>query len=314
MSSPRNRAENLLLVAISVILGLLLWIQVSEEQQVQKAKEFTLALRYEGLRPGLILVDQTEFVKVVITGPARLVDTIDSEALQPMVNLRSSGPGTYSLPIRVPPVDGEMTASLSRAEATFTLEEVKTVTLEVEVETLGQSSPDFRYEGASVQPERITLSGPSSQVRRAQRARVMLDLASIRPGVAIQLPVEPLDRNNQPLPLVVSDPVRVDVFPAVAAAENTVTLLVVPQWNGSPAFGYAVSGYELKPNTVQVRGSASAVANLQTILTEPIPIAGLKSVAGGSIKLAVPPGVEVVGASAVTYEVRAVATPVGPNR
>lgn len=314
MSRTNSRGENLMLVAISVFLGLLLWVQVSEEQQVQKVKEFTLAIKYSNLRPGLVLVDQTEFVRIVVSGPARQVDVIDSEDIQPEVDLKNTGRGQLSLPIRLPPLDSELTASLSRSEASLRLEEVRSVVKTVEVEELGQTADDLRYDGSTVQPGQVKLSGPASQIARVKKVRVMLDLGSLRPGVAVQLAVEALDGDNQPLPLAISDPARVEVFPALAAASTIASVLVVPDFEGQPMFGFSVASYELTPASVRISGSSAAIANLQTLATEPIPIDQARSDLQGTIKLKVPDGVTVTPSDEVTYKIRIVPTPLRPNR
>lgn len=310
MPNTHATRESFMLGIASIFLSFLLWFQVTTQRQVSKEKEFTVSVEYRDLPKGLVVLQGTDYVEAMITGPASEVDRINPDTIRPWVDLTGLKPGDHNETIRVPIAGPDVRIKLSRPKATFKLESVKQETRTIEVEVRGQIATDLRYDGATCQPKTVVLTGPESEIDKVQKVRVMLDLAAVRPGIAVQVPIEVLGKSNTPLPYVTSDPGRVDVFPAVAAAATTTTVPVNPIWDGVPAFGFEVSRIELTPSTIRLTGDSEALAKVQILETEVIPLKNARGDVRGTVKVKVPAGLRAEPSDQVQYYVRILPAPV----
>lgn len=291
---------------MAIALAFLLWLQVTSQSEIVKEKEFTVPVTYSGKADTLALLDQPEFIKVVVSGPTSLVDRVESNTIRPVVKLDSKKAGEHRSPILLTDTPQGLTAKLSRNEANFRLESIRRTSRQVEVEVRGNIPSDLRYDGATTAPETVSISGPSSRIEEVRKVRVMLDLSNLKPGAAPKLLVEVLGNSNVPISNVIVDPAQVDVFPAISAATSSANALVVPAWKGTPAFGFRVDQYELTPKAVKLVGDRAEVAKVQIVNTEPIDLSGARSDLTGRARIIAPQGVQVDGDAEVGYYIRIV--------
>jgi len=65
----------------------------------------------------------------------------------------------------------------------------------------------------------------------------------------------------------------------------TDTRLINPFIKGSPIEGFKLTGWEIEPETVKIKGPANTLANLDKVMTEPIDITGVKYTFNQRVKL-----------------------------
>lgn len=303
-SSSNARIDNLVLATVSLALAVLLWLQVAVQTSATKEKEFTAQIDYKGVQTGLIAVTQTEYVKVVLQGPSNLVDQIDASAFRPYADLTNRATGSHELLLIAPELDEGVQYRMSKRTVMVQLERRIEIQKRVTVELRGIAPPGLKCDGATCQPQTVLVSGPEREVNRIQKVRAMLDLQAIQPGAAIPTTLEILGENNIPMALSHAEPDKVNVFPAVTAAPTTNTFLVIPNWQGSPPFGYHVESYTIKPSTVQMEGPSSVLAGLTSVSTEPINLSDLKQSKVITVNISVPEGAQLVTEQKVMVEVK----------
>lgn len=300
--------EKFWLGVLACALSALLWLQVSAQNQVRKEREFTVPIRYTGLSEELAILDEDQFVKVTLDGPASEVDRVDAEDVSPAIALNGRTAGEHRFRLNRPSLPAPITVRFSRNEVILRLEPIERARREVETEVVGIAPEGLRYQGATAAPSSVVITGPKSAMDAVRKVRVRIDLAALKPGVTQRLPVEVLGNNDTVIPGATADPSEVEVIPSIAELPQSTTALLVPKFEGQPLFGYRVIRYTLTPSTVQVSGEPSVLAALQTLETEAITIDRLRQSFRGTAKIVVPEGATVTP-SEVAYEV--VIVPVG---
>jgi YbbR domain-containing protein len=102
-------------------------------------------------------------------------------------------------------------------------------------------------------------------------------------------PVEPLDIT----------PAEARVFIHVLPAEGSRSVLVKPRFSGAVALGYAVTAIDVDPLAVTVSGPSQALAQLDSVQTEPIDLAGRRTDLDVEAALELPAGITAAETSVV---------------
>lgn len=294
---------------LSIMVSMVLWVNFGKNEPVnQRQMDVPIVLLNQPRQ--LLAVGLAPKLKVVASGTSRQLDALNPDAMQVQVDLTRAEPGTKVYELKLLDADKlPATVNLTRNVLRVTLERRATITRSVEVETVGKRPEQFKYAGATVQPEIVTLSGPESDIKRVAKVRALLDLAGVKPGISKDVEVEILTDNYRRIPNVVAEPTSVTVLPGVVAAPSSISLLVTPRWRGQPAFGFQVDGYSIVPNQVQLTGKNDTLAGITMVDTEPIDLSGVKSTLAKSVRLKVPDGARLIGGDEVTVTIRIVPVP-----
>lgn len=285
--------EALLLGILSLIVAVLLWLQVETQTEPSKQREIPISLELRNLAPDLIATRYPTTVTVIAEGSAEQLDQINAKQLTAFIDLARAKAGIHPYPVQInAPTRMPTSLSLRNPRETVDISAVTRKSWPVTIDERGRPPQDLQYDGAQSQPSTITVVGPESAVSEVEKVRAMIDLSKLKPGDPIEAIVEILGKNNQPVPWARSDPRTIMVFPAIASAPAVNRVLVTPIWKGQPAFGFQVSGYEIRPSQVQLTGRPGVVSKIAKVDTNPIDIEGLRQNSTLRAKLKIPFGIK----------------------
>lgn len=148
-----------------------------------------------------------------------------------------------------------------------------------------------------------TVSGPQSVIARVTeaQARVVVDASGIDVNQLVTL--LPVDAGGEVLTPVDVEPAQVRVRVPVFTDRRSKTLPVTPNVVGTPAAGFEVASVQVEPSVVSVEGDANDLAGLDRADTQPISISGASSAVTQTVGLALPDGVQALGAGTVQVTV-----------
>lgn len=157
---------------------------------------------------------------------------------------------------------------------------------------------------ATVDPETVTITGPSTKVKQVigTRVRVTFDASGI--DVDREVEPEPVDAAGEVVTGVDVAPQTVHVTIPVFTDRESRTLPVNPIVSGTPAPGFRISAVEASPLVVSVEGDGDQLAELTRVDTEPVSVFGATSDVEAVVNLALPPGVVPLGSATVRVTVR----------
>jgi YbbR domain-containing protein len=180
----------------------------------------------------------------------------------------------------------------------LTVDRVATRTVPIRA-VLGAVPSGLDVGDPTVEGTTATVSGPQSVVAKVTevQARVAVDGSGIDINQLVTL--LPVDANSEPLTPVDVDPVQVRVKVPVFTDRRSKTLPVTPNVVGTPAAGFEIASVTVSPTVVSVEGDANDLAGLDRADTQPISIAGASSQLAQSVALALPDGVQALGAGSV---------------
>jgi len=299
------RLNQVLLAIVSLIIATMLWLQVQSQGEPFTQREISVRLEIRNLPDHLIVTQAPTMVSVVAEGTREQLSELDASQIVAFTDLSGakSGMATYRVQISAPT---RLPVNLSVPRPVIKIEAVAIARAErpVDVEAFGKIRPGLVFDGATAQPDRVTLMGPETQVPLVKKVRALVDLAKLQPGVSMPVTLEVIGPDNKPMRLVYADPSVVTVLAAVAVAPESKSVLVVPRWQGQPAFGYEVKGYEIRPNQLEVTGKSDRLAQVLRMDTEPINIANARSDLTIRVRAIAPSGLRIKGSPEVVARVK----------
>lgn len=298
------RLNQVLLAIVSLVIATMLWLQVQSQGEPFTQREISVRLEIRNLPDHLIVTQAPATVSVVAEGTRDQLSKLDTSQIFAFTDLSeaTSGMANYRVQISAPtrlPVNLSVPRSIVKIEAVA----IARAERPVDVEAFGKIRPGLVFDGAMAQPDVVTLIGPETQVPLVQKVRALVDLAKLQPGVSMPVTLEVIGPENKPMRLVHADPSVVTVLPAVAVAPESKSVLVVPRWQGQPAFGYEVKGYEVRPNQLELTGKSDRLAQVLRVETEPINLANAKTDLNIRVRAIVPKGLRIKGSQEVAVRV-----------
>lgn len=183
------------------------------------------------------------------------------------------------------------------------LDPIARATVPVRIER-GVVPPGLDPGDTTVDPAKVTVSGPQSLVRQ---------VVAVRGDVQIQPSGIDVDQDVQLVPIDgLGNAVRtVDVMPSTARVtipifsdRQTRSLPVNPMLSGVPAAGFEIASVTTNPPIVLVEGDADQLAQLVSVDTDAIPLTGVSANSTVQASLALPTGIVAVGSDSVQVSIK----------
>lgn len=257
-------------------------------------------------RDVIVLSNLGSVARIQYVVPPDLGLRIDSSSFRATVDLAGVDPtaGPVTLHVTVEAVDPRVQVLGSEPGAiSVTLDRVGTKTVPIRA-VLGTVPLGLDVGVPTVEGTTAAVSGPQSIVGRVAevQARIAIDASGI--DVNQLVPLLPVDPNGEVLAPVDVEPVQVRVRVPVFTDRRSKTLPVKPNVVGTPAAGFEVASIEVDPPVVSVEGDANDLSGLDRADTQPISVSGASSQVTQVVGLALPDGVQPLGAATVKVTIR----------
>ena len=180
---------------LSVVFAILLWCYVvSQTNPIRSITYNDIQINITGmgeltsqrLIPLEALRASLPGVRVTLNVPYRDLSGVSSAVADVSLDLSGiTAPGKYTVPLRVKSGSSDITvSSFSPSSVEIEIEELASAVVPVSLRTTG-TLPDDLYKGeASLSPETLQISGPSSYISRIIQAQITVDLSLMRDGYA----------------------------------------------------------------------------------------------------------------------------------
>lgn len=267
----------------------------------------SIPISIENAPPDVIVLGNLGAVtRISYVAPPDLGLRIDSSTFRASIDLATVQPtgAPVSLQVNVEAVDDRVQVLDFEPRAiSVTIDRVGTKTVPIRA-VLGPIPSGLDAGEPVVDGETATVSGPQSVVARVTevQARVSIDASGIDINQLMDL--LPVDGGGEPLAPVDVEPAQVRVHVSIFTDRRSKTLPVTPVIVGTPAAGFEVASIEVDPPAISVEGDANDLSGLDRADTEPVSISGASSQVSQVVPLALPDGVQSLGAGTVTVIVQ----------
>lgn len=278
-------SRNVVMKVISVVLAILLWSYViSTNTSITRDRTLT---GLTGLVSGqstleiyklAMLTDPTEQladIAVKVELPQASYANLIPSHVQVVLDVSSvRAAGVQEVPIRASTSIGKV-VDVYPSSLLLTFEALDSRSIPVNVEMTGSKTDKYWYNSARINPQVITVSGPTSLVQSVSQALVTPDVSERTSSFITAHPFKLVDSAGNEVPMdmlsipVSSVTVATEIYPTKVLAVSRATEDVLV---GQVADGYIIEDIVIQPENVTVAGDQSLLDEVESLIIEPFEI------------------------------------------
>ena len=301
------------LLVLSLLLGIALWITVTDAENPTRVDVFPASIAVEAVNVGrpLALANALQTVEVRLSAAADRWEGITSDNLHAVVDLNGRTAREQRVPVQVDVrgIGGVRVVSVSPSSIVVNLEDFVTREVPVTARLVGVVPPGYEVTSAQPASATVEVAGPESLVALVQEAVADVNVTGLTVGFELTVNLAPRGEGGGEIRGVRLDPATLRV--AVEVDQTTVERLLPlqPTVAGEPAPGYRITAISVLPATARVLGTIDVLQSVDSIRLPQLDIAGASGEIRRTVAITPPEGARLSesGTATVIVSIAAVA-------
>lgn len=285
--------RNLLPKLLAVLVALILWVFVMNEQNPPVEGTFQVSLTNRNLSGKLVVMEAPETVRVKVRGLRNAIAGAAGRNFQAYVDLKGLAPGQYNLPVLVQLPTGYELVEVVPDKVDIILEAVQSRQFPVEPRLTGPIVGQMTLGKVEITPKVVTITGPQSILDSIGKVLAPVEIRDRTPAFAqdAKLFIAGIDGNE--LKTLKVEPTQVKVSGVLESGTITKTVDVKTVLTGNLPEGVLLRRVFTEPAKVELRGPKEILDRLTAVSTEPVPLAGITKDVTREVPLQLQPGITV---------------------
>lgn len=296
------------LLLLSLLIGVTLWVFVTDTENPTRVDVFPASIPVAAVNVGPVLAvaNTLPSIQVRISAPEDRWERLTSAHLRAFVDLNGleAREQLVEVSVDVDGISGVRVVETIPASVVVNLEDFVGKQVPAVTRLVGTVPLGYEVARTRVGQPTIEVSGPESLVALVREAVADVNVTGLAVTLEQTVNLTARGEGGGEIRGVRLDPPSLIVSVDVAQTTLTRTLPLEATIEGEPAPGYRVSGVQVVPATVSVRGAIEVIQGLESLKLQPISIAGATE---GQLSLVAallpPPGVRVSGPVSVNVVV-----------
>jgi len=279
---------------LSLLMAIVLWVYVANEQNPPQEREFkAVAVETRGLGRDMTVLQVPGTVNIRVQASRNVVTELSLRSVEAYIDLSGAKPGRKTVPVivKVPP-DVKVTG-LTPKEVAVTLDVLKEKQVPVKASYTGKPAEGYKVLTIRPTPDEVILRGPQSILDTIMSAGVDVILRGKTKTFGETVPVKLTDRSGNFLEegVIKRTPQVVNVTVTIVEDKYSKTVQVTPEITGNPAEGFVVTETVLEPATLVITGDRKLVEGLTQVATQPVDISNAVADVNKDVTPILPTGV-----------------------
>ena len=257
------------LLALSIVLGIALWVFVTEDEDPSIAGVFPsqIPVTFVNVGHDLAVGNNLGSVDLRLEASEERWETLTAANFEASVDLAGLTAREQLVPVRID-VTGTRGVRIIAVEPpaiTVNLEQVVSRIIPVEPRLLG--APPSGFEITQTVPERLTveISGPESLVELAEQAVAEINVTGLTVGFQQVAELVPRGASDGRIRGLSVQPSSVSVRVEVQKSTVSKTVPLTVELLGEPSQGYRVTGVRVTPAAVRIEGTLELLQDLEQL-------------------------------------------------
>lgn len=265
-----NRRSTTSLKVISVILAILLWLFVTNENVIITRKEIGgVKLVHVNLGEGLTASYPDKVAVETIGAPKKASD------INAYIDLKGLEPGIYTVPVKVGTIRGARVTSIRPEKVKVQVFKVRDNIFPVTYQVEKSPPSGYKIEGVVIVPDKCLVKGSEEVVKQVSSLVVFLDLSARTDTISFHAPVRAVDARGRILrESLTLTPEQVKVYAVVAQEKESWKVKVVPTLTGKVPEGFTLGEVRVEPSEVTLVGDKMKMKDLGEVATNPVSLDG----------------------------------------
>jgi YbbR domain-containing protein len=300
------KTKDLFAKIAAIVLALLVWVQVINEQNPMQTRSLNLSLEFMVPSDRVVMSASADRVQVTLEGRANTLNSISPEEFTIPIDLSQVGLGEQSVSVTFEPPEGVHIVDVNPSSVMVDTDIIETRTVSVSIHTRGVPHEDYEVGRPSTSDETVKVMGPKRQVDTVQWAVGEIDVGGATKEVVAMVALSPRDSLSNIPSRVTVDPKEIAVNVPLISRPPAKTVPVHVETKGEPKEGYRLEGTNPRPQFVRIRAPEDVIGQVNALTTRSIEINGRDSTFTYTATLNVPSGVAWIETTQVNVTVNIV--------
>lgn len=285
--------RNLAAKIIALIVAIILWFFVMNEQNPAIDSSFTIPLEVTHLPEGYTVERGVDNVKLKVRGPRSLFAMATERDFKAYVDLNGITEGKHSVKVQTVLPQGFDLVTVSPETVIFDIDKIIKSEFKIDLAFSGSPSTGVTIGSASPEVKTVKVEGPSQAVNAISRVVGYVSLASKDSDFSASVPLVAVNSEGKEINDIrlTPDTVKVDVSIVKGLYKKFVDVEAKPAADLPEK--YVLRSIKVDPSKIDIFGDQRIVETLNFIETEPISLAGMTKSATKEVKLKLPIGITV---------------------
>ncbi|KKQ73761.1 MAG: YbbR family protein [Berkelbacteria bacterium GW2011_GWB1_38_5] len=220
----------------SVLIAVLIWIYVGSGLAQIDTFPGKIPIDFKNSPQGLIAVSDVESVSVKIVAASALWKNLNADSFSAIIDLSGFTEGTYELPVKLNSnVSDVQIVEVSPAKVLVRLEKITEKEVPVVLQVEGKAATGFVVGDWKLKPDRVKVSGASSELGKILEATAKITLAGEKDNLQRILKVVALDSAGNEIRNLSFSPSEVEAQVPLVQASSAKTVGIKVITSGQPA-------------------------------------------------------------------------------
>ena len=285
--------RNLPAKIIALVVAVVLWLFVMNEQNPQIEGSFTVAVDLRNVPEGYKVTQTEKSVKLKVRGARSFFVSSEREGFKAYADLEGLGSGEHEVKVKAVLPQGFELVDAQPETVSVTLDKIVRRAVRIDLIVTGSASAGYTVGKISQSANTTVIEGPESRVAEVDRVIGYVGLSGNRDDFTLQVPLTPINSDGKAVDDVelLARPVEVSVPLARGLTRKIVS--VRPVLDDVLPEGFTLGEVQVEPTKIEIAGDAALISKVASIDTEKIVISDMKESGKKIVHLAIPNGVAI---------------------
>ncbi len=286
--------RNLLPKLLAVLVALIVWVFVMNEQNPPVEGTFQVALSSRNLTEKMVVMESPETVRVKVRGLRNAIAGAAGRNFKATVDLKGMSSGQYDLPVSVVLPGGYELVEVIPDTVAVKIEAVRSRQFSVEPRLTGPIVGQMTLGKVEVKPGVTMITGPQSVVDSINRVLAPVEIRDRTPAFSINTKIILLGPDGNELKGLTMEPSQVNVSGILEPGTISRTFDVKTVLTGNLPDGILLRKVFTEPVKIELKGSKEVLDKINAIMTDPVVLTGITKDMTKEVPLQMPPGTTAV--------------------
>jgi len=282
--------KNLTAKILALIMAIVLWVYVMNEQNPPVETSMEIPLEVRNLSNSVVAVDIPDTVRVKVRGPRTLIIGLTQGDIKSYIDLKGLSDGNNTLKVTTSiPASVEL-MEVNPDKINFRLDTIASRQVPIEAR-IGGTPTDGSIGKITYGSPTVAIKGPSELLDKVVKSLVDVDISGKTGDFTIMATPIPVDDKGKKVEGLSVHPGEMSVSLSIVPVINKKVVDVKPNVVGTLAKGIVLNQISLKPEVVEISGDKKLIETTDFIYTEPIAITGIDKDMTLDVKLQIKEGI-----------------------
>lgn len=268
--------KNLTAKILALILAMILWTYVMNEQNPPVDVNMEVPLEVRNLSNAVVPVDTPDYVKIRVRGPRTLIAGLGKQDIKTYIDLKGLTEGVNTAKVHTTIPTGIEVVEVVPDKVTFQLESIVSKQIPVEVKLKGAPPADLIVDKITYSSHNVAVEGPKGLLATAAKAVAYVDVAGKNTDFTLSVPLKLVDQNGKQVEeglQMKPNSMYVSLFFAPSVITKVVD--IKPNITGQLMKGVTLKQILTNPQKIEISGDRQILDKIDALYTEPISLNGI---------------------------------------